>query len=154
MAQYWKRKARVDIVPLIDVMVMLVFFFLIYGTFDNGSASIPVTLPNSSTAPAGEFEQLVVALTAEGQYFIEGQPIAASQVSAWVTQSLVENPQLQVVLYPDREVVYEDLVAALDLIREGGAERPALGVRRVDLSVNENADQNVDQSPSDNGVID
>jgi len=142
MARYWKRKARVDIVPLIDVMVMLVFFFLIYGTFDKGAASIPVSLPNSSTAPAAEFEQLVVALDTEGHYFIEGLQIPASEVSARVTQSLIENPQLQVVLYPDRKVAYENLVAALDLIREGGAERPALGVRRAD------------QDPSDDGVID
>lgn len=142
MGRYWKHKARVDIVPLIDVMVMLVFFFLIYGTFDNGSASIPVSLPNSSSAPAAEFEQLVVALDTEGQYFIEGLQIPASEISARITQSLIENPQLQVVLYPDRKVAYENLVAALDLIREGGAERPALGVRRVD------------QDPSDVGVID
>ncbi|HAH95489.1 MAG TPA: hypothetical protein DHD79_01390 [Firmicutes bacterium] len=142
MARYWKRKARVDIVPLIDVMVMLVFFFVIYGTFDNGAASIPVSLPDSSTAPVAEIEQLVVALDTEGQYFIEGLRIPAAEVSARVTQSLIDNPQMQVVLYPDRKVAYEDLVAALDLIREGGAERPALGVRRVD------------QGPSDDGVID
>ena len=130
MSRYWKRKARIDIVPLLDVFVTLVFFFMIFGFLDDGSAALPVNLPGSRTAPPAESARFVIALNERGEYLIAGHAVTPAEVSRRVAGALAKAPALQVVLSPDRTVPYETLVAALDLIRAGGVERPALGVRR------------------------
>lgn len=132
MAQYWKPRGRVDLIPLIDVMVNLLFFFLLFGSFDNGAAALKVNPPVSSTAAAVQTERVVITLDAQGQYAIDGQTVPASELPARVTVILEKNPGTQVVLYPDESVSYQDVVTALDLLRNGGVERPALGVRRGD----------------------
>lgn len=130
MAAYWKRKARIDIVPLLDVFVTLVFFFLVFGVLDDSAAALPVNPPASRTAPPSEAARFVITLDERGQYEVAGQAVLPSEIPGRVAEALAGNPGIQVVLLPDRVVPYEALIQALDLIREGGVERPALGVRR------------------------
>ncbi len=130
MSGYWKHEARINIVPLIDVFVTLIFFFLVYTNLDIGSAALPVNLPGSHTAPPVTVARLEVALNVQGEYAIAGHIVPPAEVPRRVAGALAKTPSLQVVLSPDRTVPYETLVAALDLIRAGGVERPALGVRR------------------------
>lgn len=134
MAQYWKPRGRVDLIPLIDVMVNLLFFFLLFGSFDNGAAALKVNPPTSTTAAAVQAERVVVSLDPQGQYTIDGQAVSASELPERVRKILERNPEAQIVLYPDESVSYQDVVSALDLLRNGGVERPALGVRRGDSS--------------------
>ncbi len=130
MRRYWTRKARIDIVPLIDVMVTLVFFFLVFGSISDRPAGLPVNLPSARTAPAAESPRLTVALDATGVYEVEGRAVPPAQVPSLIAAALAKSPDLQVVLCPDRTVTYDRVVAALDLISSGGASRPALGVKR------------------------
>lgn len=118
-------------VPLLDVFVTLVFFFLVFGFLDNGTAALPINLPGSRTAPRLAAERFVIALNDRGVYSVAGRSVAADEVPRLVARTLARNPSVQVVLFPDRTVSYASLVKALDLIRAGGFERPALGVRRA-----------------------
>lgn len=130
MARYWKRRARIDIIPLLDVFVTLVFFFLVFGYLEEVPAALPVNLPASRSAPPVATPRLVVVLTKDGEYQIEGRRVSAEEVPRLVAAALAKTPGLQVVLAPARSVTYEAVVAALDLLRAGGVDRPALGVRR------------------------
>lgn len=130
MKRSWNRRARIDLVPLIDVLVNLLFFFLMFGVLDDGSASLPIRMAGSKTAPAAEAPRLVVSLDLQGRYSVGREEAEAGEVPSLIAHELAENPNLQVVLYPDREVAYNQVVAALDLLRKGGVERPALGVAR------------------------
>lgn len=130
MPRYWKRRARIDIVPLLDVFVTLVFFFLVFGALEKEAAALPVNLPGSRTAPPAAAPRLVVVLTEHGEYLVEGRRVTPEEVPALVAAAVAKTPDLQVILAPASSVAYESVVAALDLIRAGGVERPALGVRR------------------------
>lgn len=130
MSRYWTRRARIDLVPLIDVLVNLLFFFLIYGAFDDGSASLPVNLPNSRTAVTAQSQKLIIAIDTRGQYSIDGKTVIPKDIPVQIAAEMKRNPDVQVVLFPDASVPYDQIVIALDLIREGGVEKPALGVRR------------------------
>ncbi len=134
VAVRWKPKGNVNLIPLIDVFVNLVFFFVVFSSLSGGSAAVPVRLPGSKTAPSVRSGRIVIALDKDGQYLIEGRVVTPTEVTGFVSVALSQNPGLQVVLFPDRAVPYETLVAALDLVREGGAERPGLGVRRQELT--------------------
>lgn len=130
VARYWTRKANINLIPLIDVLVNLIFFFIVFGSLDKDAGALPVKPPASRTAPAAEAERFVVALAKDGRYTVDGRTVAAEALPGRIADALARNPLLQVVLVPDSAVPYQSLVSALDLIREGGAERPALGVRR------------------------
>lgn len=73
---------RVDLTPLIDVIFMLIIFFLMTMTFT--LPSVELDLPQSSSAqaaarPAGE---LNAAMTYEGQIFCEGRPVSKGELEA------------------------------------------------------------------------
>ena len=72
----------------------------------------------------------MVVLTERGEYLVEGRRVTPEEVPALVAAAVAKTPDLQVILAPASSVAYESVVAALDLIRAGGVERPALGVRR------------------------
>ena len=130
MPRHWKRRARIDIVPLLDVFVTLVFFFLVFGALEKEAAALPVNLPASRTAPPAAAPRLVVVLTERGEYLVEGRRVAPEEIPGLVAAAVAKTPGLQVILAPGSSVAYESVVAALDLIRAGGVDRPALGVRR------------------------
>lgn len=137
MAKYWKPRGTINLIPLIDVFVNLVFFFVVFSSINGGNAAVPVRLPGSKTAPPVKAARLVVALDKDGRYLIDGVEYSPAEVTGYVSLALSQNPGLQVVLFPDQAVSYDTLVSALDLVREGGAERPALGVSRREFSPEE-----------------
>ena len=131
MARYWTRKASINLIPLIDVLVNLIFFFIVFGSLDKDAGALPVKPPASRTASAVEEDRYVVALEKNGRYTVDGRTVATDALTAHIAVALARNPRLQVILVPDSTVPYQTLVAALDLMRAGGVERPALGVRRA-----------------------
>jgi biopolymer transport protein ExbD len=118
----------VDVAPLIDIVFILLIFFLVTTTFvrDRG---VPVTRPAAAHAAVLEPEAVRIHLTAEGRLFLAGQPVTVARLPERVGGMLAQRPQAAVVIVPDEQVPAGRLVAVLDAARAGGARDVALATR-------------------------
>lgn len=109
---------NLDLTPLIDVVFILLVFFLLTSTFIR--PSIPLDLPQAASGETGSrrTEQLEISIDASGVLFSEGTRIDPDQVQDLLEQNRTRPVSLQV----DRAAPFEAVLAVMDPARTLGIE--------------------------------
>ncbi|MBU0655097.1 MAG: biopolymer transporter ExbD [Gammaproteobacteria bacterium] len=114
-----RREATVDLTSLIDVVFMLLIFFMVTTTFDK-NAELKIELPTASnTAVTANQDKLELLIDGQGRYYINGREVLNSQPETLfqaMSQTLdgMENvPPL--VISADANVNYQAVVTAMDI---------------------------------------
>jgi biopolymer transport protein ExbD len=118
-----KALGSLSITPLIDVVFLLLIFFLVSSKLDNEEPQLELNLPQVSAAfPASvQPNELIVNIDREGQFFIDGQFCPLEQVQQIITRAHTNNPETQnVVIRADKQVEWENVVAIIDFCRQIG----------------------------------
>lgn len=119
-------EARIEIVPLIDVIFCILTFFILGAVGLSRQQAISLDLPRASTGAPQMREMFMVSLDDLGQLYIEKQPVTESQLSSALKNYHQYNPQGLIVLHASRNASYNDVVQLLDLLRQVGGDRVAL----------------------------
>ena len=125
-----KRKliAEINVVPYIDVMLVLLIIFMV--TAPLLTQGITVELPKAGAEPIEDVSNqppLVVSVDAEGNLYInvgddEDKPVTGRDIVARVAAVLRNRPNTPVLVKADRAVAYGNVVGAMVLLQQGGAE--------------------------------
>jgi biopolymer transport protein TolR len=125
-----KRKliAEINVVPYIDVMLVLLIIFMV--TAPLLTQGIKVELPKAGAEPIEDVSNqppLVVSVDAEGNLYInvgddEDEPVTGRDIVARVAAVLRNRPNTPVLVKADRAVAYGNVVGAMVLLQQGGAE--------------------------------
>jgi len=122
------RGALINITSLIDVMFLLLIFFMVTSTFQDQPA-IDLSLPRSSSAEDTVVAPTVVYLTRDGQLFLDSQPVAQDQLADRLRQLQAATGEDRIVLRADEHAEHGAVVALIDLIKESGFRRVSLAAR-------------------------
>lgn len=112
-----------SITPLIDVVFLLLIFFLVSTRFAEEERQIEIELPTASQALplTAEPRELFININREGQYFIDGQFRHVEVVEELLKQAVANNPLTQtVVIRADKRAPWEPVLTALDLCKKTG----------------------------------
>lgn len=118
----------ISLVPMIDVMLILLVFFMVTSTYLNLDM-IPVveraqdTAASDAAPSTGTASTLLVRIGADGAAYVQGQALAPPFLSALVQERLAENPLLSVVLLPSSRASTQALVTTMDALTTAGATR-------------------------------
>lgn len=130
------RKARIEIIPMIDTMFFLLVFFMVATLSMTVQQGLSVNLPHAVTA-RDEVRQIVtLTLTKEGKLYFNKEPVsspeeAASRLALWKETS---TEAAVVVINADRSVEHGNVVALMDVIRRTGVTRMAIAANPNDIS--------------------
>jgi biopolymer transport protein ExbD len=115
-----KRKAtELNLMPLIDMVFILLIFFLVTTSFVK-EAGVEVKRPIASTAEDQEKTNMIVAVTKDGEIYIENQLIDIRSVRSVMERFLHENPRGNVVITADTDSRFGTSIEVLDKVREAG----------------------------------
>lgn len=116
-----------EITPLIDIVFILLIFFVVTTTFAH-ELGLPIERPEASTAVEQAPNVVRVAVSERGEITVDAQPTSPWRVEAEVRARLREHADAAVVVIADRGAVAQTIVAAMDACRRAGANNVALGV--------------------------
>ena len=120
-------EARIEIIPLIDVIFCILTFFILAALQLTRQQAITVDLPKASTGQPQVRQMLLVSVSALGQVYVEQtQVFSADQLTQAVRDYRAVNPTGLMVLYASKDARYNDVVQVLDRMREVGGDRVAL----------------------------
>jgi len=117
--------SHLDIAPLIDIVFLLLVFFMLTSTFMVPEA-IELELPESSSATATDTKPIVVALDALGQLALNGERIELEGLREAIEPLLKQDPDTAITLKSDASTEVQQLLRVMDEIRAAGGTDVAL----------------------------
>ena len=127
------KKARLEIIPLIDIMFFLLASFMLVSLTMTKQRTIHVNLPVAAAAQNDlKPETISLAVTAGGQVFLEKEPIALEALGELLKQRLAINKDLPVYISGDAATPHGAMVAVLDYVRRSGVTKVAFNVSPTD----------------------
>jgi len=124
-----REKPQIILTNLIDVILLLVFFFMITSSFAKDSKKVPIDLPHASSAVAIDGETLKFQADKDGNVIISGQIIDLENISSKVADYLAEDRSRSILVEADKELNYGRVIQILDLIRTAGGINIGLSTR-------------------------
>ena len=123
-AAHWERGARVEMLPLLDVVFLLLAVFLLSVVRMVRSYAVPVDLPAMATGIQADVPAvLLLGVDAQGRLFAAGEETTLPQLRDRLRASLSADPELRVLLQADREARHGDVAELLDAVRAEGASK-------------------------------
>ena len=114
--------SEINMVPLIDVMLVLLIIFMI--TAPLLTHAVKIDLPRAASQPAEEKPQTVtLALDGAGQLFWNDQPVADAELPGRLAEAAARQPQPELHLRADRETRYQKLAEVMSAAREAGIQK-------------------------------
>jgi biopolymer transport protein ExbD len=119
-------ESGVDITPMLDVVFIMLIFFIVTATFIKESG-IDVDKPEQATAIVEEKASILVLIDARDKIWIERRQVDMRSVRSIIERLHAENPKASVVIQADKESRNETLVQVMDASRRAGVYEIALG---------------------------
>ncbi|MED5441432.1 MAG: biopolymer transporter ExbD [Pseudomonadota bacterium] len=118
-SQQVEAEGEIDITPMLDVVFIMLIFFIVTASFVKESG-IEVNRPDASTAQAKPRANILIAINENDEIWINKRRVDESQVRANIVRLHAENPQGTVVIQADEEAKTRKLVAVMDAARQAG----------------------------------
>ncbi len=122
-----KKKARIEIIPLIDVIFFLLATFVLFTLSLNKSQGLKVDLPKSSTSeprdPAGS---VTITVTAEGTLAWDKDPITLDEFLLRLERYKMTEPNPRILINGDENAFFSQAIYVFDEVRKKGINKVLL----------------------------
>jgi biopolymer transport protein ExbD len=120
------KRARIEIIPMIDVIFFLLVFFMVSSLAMTKINSMPVALPKTASNPEAIKQNVILTIKRDGSIFLNKTPVQLNTLGQSLAYEMHDNPQDVVVVNADEGVNYGIVVGAMDAARKIGVRKFAL----------------------------
>ena len=116
---------ELDMTPMLDIVFIMLIFFIVTTSFVKESG-VTVNTPQAATTSKQEKANIFIAITAEGEVWIDRRPVDPRSVRAIVARLHADNPEGSVIIQSDAASATGTLVDVMDQVRLAGVEGIAI----------------------------
>lgn len=118
----------IELTPMIDMVFLLLIFFLIATTFHQTEREMKIALPDATAGGpiSAALKELIVNVDAEGAVIVAGRTMGLDELRELISGRVTVNPEQKVSVRGDRAVAYAHIVAVLDICKAAGIAEPYL----------------------------
>ncbi|HEY8901983.1 MAG TPA: biopolymer transporter ExbD [Chthoniobacterales bacterium] len=126
--RFYTRKRRtpvINIVSLLDIVVILLIFFIATSTFKKNQPQLEINLPDSKTATAAaraESEPLILAVKSADQITLDDKPVTVDGLTAALQAARAQAPQRPIAMQADTKAPFGVVVKVLDALKTAGVK--------------------------------
>ena len=121
-----KLMAEINVVPYIDVMLVLLVIFMITAPLLTQGVKVELPQAAARSVDSDDRETLVVTVDRHGKYYLDDREMGSPQLQAKVAAILRLRPQTPVLVRGDRQVAYNEVIRVMVLLQAAGAESVGL----------------------------
>lgn len=114
---------QINVVPYIDVMLVLLIIFMVTAPMTNPGV---VELPKVGQALKPTTQPIVVSIKKDGVTEIEGKQYKRDDLLAHIKKQIEKNPDQSIVIAADKKVMYEQVIAVMDLFKQNDVSKVGL----------------------------
>ena len=118
----------IELTPIIDMVFLLLIFFLVATTFHQTEREMQIALPQASfSGPISvQLREIIINVDADGNVIVGGRPMDGEGLRALVGEAVAANPEQKVTVRGDRATRYDNVVRVLDICKGAGIQEPYL----------------------------
>ena len=121
-----KRDYTVDITPLVDIVFLMLIFFMVSTSFKVASR-LKLELPTSkSQEQVSEKQEVIVSVSPSGQFYVQDEAVSDLDLRKRILNETKGDPNMRVVLRADAKTQHRYVVRALDVLRGLGMGKVAI----------------------------
>jgi len=125
-------EARIEIIPLIDIMFFLLAAFMLVSLSMVNLKSVKVNLPTATTATPETTKDFVnITVDKAGLVFLDKKPVGDNELAQTLAAWQKTNATPRVFISGDQDARHGDVIRVLDLVRATGIEKVAFEIREV-----------------------
>ena len=126
-------EARIEIIPLIDIMFFLLAAFMLVSLSMVNLKSVQVNLPTATTATADPQRDLVnLSVDKAGLAYLDTRPVAPNELALALAALAKTNAEVRVFISGDQDARHGDVIRVLDIVRGTGIQKVAFEIRTQD----------------------
>jgi len=125
-----RRGARIEMLPLIDIVFLLLVFFIYAMLSMAVHRALPIALPTSETAEIDNLPQIAISVTVAGAVFIDKELVEMRYLTEVLENKTEVEKKKGVQVFADRLVEYQRLFMVLDSIKNAGISNISLQAER------------------------
>lgn len=120
--------ASVDLTPIIDMVFLLLIFFLVATTFNQTEREMKIVLPESRSAGpiASELREIIINVDDAGAIWVSGSRFEPEALRTHIADAVKDNPQQKVSVRGDQATAYRHIAMVLDICKGSGIQEPFL----------------------------
>ena len=124
-----QRKARIEIIPLIDIMFFLLAAFMMASLTMIRLQSIKINLPTATQATRDFKPDIVnIAVDRTGDVYIERKPVTLLELRSYLSNRFRANTNVPVYISGDQEATHGSVIRVLDVVRGVGIQKVAFAI--------------------------
>ena len=118
----------IEMTPMIDMVFLLLIFFLVATTFQQEEREMQIALPEAAAAGpiSTALREIIINVTDDGRMIVSGAELSPTELQTMVEEAIADNPEQKVTIRGDRNALYESIVRPLDICKSAGIQEPYL----------------------------
>ena len=124
-----RKNARIELIPLIDIIFLLLVFFIYSMLSMAVYRGIPVTLPNAETIENAKEQAVFITVDKKGNVFVDREPVAIDELLGRLKMEQTAFPQKTAIISGDGDSPYRVFVDVLDKVRLAGFKKVSMEAR-------------------------
>ena len=123
-----KRRVMINVTSLIDVMFLLLIFFMVTSTFLD-QPGMKLELPSAESAEVARVEKLVLYISSDNEVVFNGTPVALDDLEETMLAALSDIEDRTLVLNADKAVQHGTVIRVMDIAKKIGLEKLVIGIK-------------------------
>jgi len=123
-------KPEISMAPLIDVVFLLLIFFVVTTVFPENRGFV-IEKPESSMSEQLALKKITFTLTKDGGIAFEDKAISVSDIERLIKESLRANPDIAVLIQADKRATTDILIKTMDAIKAAGIKRVGIATQKL-----------------------
>ncbi len=127
------KKARIEIIPLIDIMFFLLACMMLVSLNMVQLKSVHLSLPTAENATQeNKSDFTTLAVKSDGSIYIDKDPISRNDLVNALKKLKADKPDLRILIAGDTAALHGDVIAVLDKVRAAGIQKVAFQIKPAD----------------------
>ena len=128
--RFGKKKARIEIIPMIDTMFFLLVFFMVATMSMTVMRGMPVNLPKVDSADSRSVpENRSVTISSDGSLYLDKEAIRIEELGGSLRAYAAADQDALVIINADESVIHGKVVEVMDTVKLSGIKRLAIATR-------------------------
>ncbi|HPF40056.1 MAG TPA: biopolymer transporter ExbD [Phycisphaerae bacterium] len=126
-----KREASgpsIEMTPMIDMVFLLLIFFLVATTFQEEEREMQIALPEASAAGpiSTALREIIINVAENGDMIVSGRAVETDELRSMIEEAVADNPDQKITVRGDQRATYGAIVRPLDICKAAGIQEPYL----------------------------